>query len=343
MKKIGILIKKEVRDILRDKKTLIMMVVVPMLLYPLIIIGMSLAVSMFMQSQVIEAHIVEYNAQYEEEVNALERLYKEHEDEIDWQLEFQPGQKRIEEGSQPTEERVDTENASANRTGAVRMEMSREADGTLNVLLDYASTDEGANSTRRAVEQVLELYREELLTESLKQAGLDERALYPVVYESRDSATMSESFGMDIGGSIGLMLMVTILLGAVYPSIDATAGEKERGTLETLLTLPVTNFQMIFSKFISVSLFACVTAVLSVLSLGGSVLFLMFGLSDTVAEQFQGISFTAILPYIPLLLITLIATALLATALCMCFCVFAKSFKEANNYITPSMCHVPVP
>ena len=90
MKKIGILIKKEVRDILRDKKTLIMMVVVPMLLYPLIIIGMSLAVSMFMQSQVIEAHIVEYNAQYEEEVNALERLYKEHEDEIDWQLEFQP-------------------------------------------------------------------------------------------------------------------------------------------------------------------------------------------------------------------------------------------------------------
>jgi len=335
MKKIGILIKKEVRDILRDKKTLIMMVVVPMLLYPLIIIGMSLAVSMFMQSQVIEAHIVEYNAQYEEEVNALERLYKEHEDEIDWQLEFQPGQKRIEEGSQPTEERVDTENASANRTGAVRMEMSREADGTLNVLLDYASTDEGANSTRRAVEQVLELYREELLTESLKQAGLDERALYPVVYESRDSATMSESFGMDIGGSIGLMLMVTILLGAVYPSIDATAGEKERGTLETLLTFPVTNFQMIFSKFISVSLFACVTAVLSVLSLGGSVLFLMFGLSDTVAEQFQGISFTAILPYIPLLLITLIATALLATALCMCFCVFAKSFKEANNYITP--------
>ena len=119
MRKIGILIKKEVRDILRDKKTLIMMVVVPMLLYPLIIIGMSLAVSMFMQSQETEAHIVEYTAQYEEEVHALERLYKEHEDEIDWQLEFRPGKEGTEGSSRSTDEAADPEDVSDDRLGTV--------------------------------------------------------------------------------------------------------------------------------------------------------------------------------------------------------------------------------
>lgn len=326
MRKIGILVKKEVRDILRDKKTLIMMVAVPLLLYPLIIIGMSIGFSMFLQSQEDSEHTVAYAESFQAEAEAMEALYRENEEEIDWQLTFVPVKDA---------ELAASDSAAGSAGYDVRMDMTREMDGTLNVSLSYTSTDEGSNGTRRAVEGVLDRYREALLAQELRQAGLGEEALYPVRYSSRDGASVSESFGMDIGGSIGMMLIVTILLGAVYPAIDATAGEKERGTLETLLTLPVTNFQMIFSKFISVSIFTCVTAVLSVLSLGGSVLFLMFGLSDTLAEQFEGFSLAAMLPYVPLLLVTLIATALLVTALCMCFCVFAKSFKEANNYVTP--------
>ncbi len=131
-----------------------------------------------------------------------------------------------------------------------------------------------------------------------------------------------------------MMLIVMILMGALYPAIDATAGEKERGTLETLLTLPVTNFQMIFGKFVSVAIIVCVTALLSLISLAGSVLFLIFG----VAEEMMGsLGFLAstMLSALPMLLLTMIVMALLSSALCMCFCVFAKSFKEANNYVTP--------
>ena len=134
-----------------------------------------------------------------------------------------------------------------------------------------------------------------------------------------------------------MMLVVTILLGAIYPAIDATAGEKERGTLETLLTLPVTNFQMILSKYIAVSLFACVTAVLSLLSLGGSVLFLIFGVSGEILEGIPYGSPAVLAAVVPGLLLTMVSTALLVTALCMCFCVFAGSFKEANNYVTPAL------
>ena len=73
------------------------------------------------------------------------------------------------------------------------------------------------------------------MAEGLTKQGLDESFLYPVVSTTVDSASQAESFGMDIGGSIGMMMIVMILMGALYPAIDVTAGEKERGTLETLL------------------------------------------------------------------------------------------------------------
>ncbi len=320
MRQIRTLVRKEVLDILRDKKTLVMMIVVPVLLYPLIIIGMSLLFTMILRSEEDVVHTVGYSAEYQDVAGALQELYEQNEEELDGLLSFVPekaGEESVKEGADAW------------------LEISQNKRGVRHVTVLYTSSDQASYSAGQTMEELLGMYRDQLLEENLHAEGLSEDFLHPVEWELEDQAAVSESFGMDIGGSIGMILIVTILLGAVYPAIDATAGEKERGTLETLLTLPVTNFQMILSKFISVSLFACVTAVLSLLSLGGSVLFLMFGLSPELAEELQGFSFSAVLRALPLFVAALLVTALLVTALCMCFCLFARSFKEANNYVTP--------
>lgn len=350
MKKVKTLIHKELLDILRDKKTLIMMVVVPVLLYPLIIIGMSLIMVNIMTSQETEVHRIGYSAEYVEVADRLAEIYEEQQEEDrlgkgvleekDNETETAGGEESAldEEMAAETLEFIPAETgleAEVKENTDAWVEFSTEADGTLRAEIQYTSTDQSSLYAKETLEELLDEYRETLLITNLEAEGLGENFLYPVVYEAQDSSTLSESMGMDIGGSIGMMLIVTILLGAIYPAIDATAGEKERGTLETLLTLPVTNFQMILSKYVSVALIASVTAILSLLSLGGSVLFLMFGLSSEIAEEMQGISMTGILTAVPVLLLTLVVTALLASALCMCFCIFAKSFKEANNYITP--------
>ncbi len=353
MRQVKTLVRKEVLDILRDKKTLVMMVVVPVLLYPLIIIGMSLAFSFMMQSQESKEHSVGYSAEYQEMVDELQDLYTINGEAAEMTEDAKVVEKpENADAAADTKAIDDTEAgeelvkltfvpAEAGKEDEVKektdawMEISRAENDAWHVTVQFKSSDETSSYTNEALADLLEAYREQLLEENLVAQGLDEEFLHPVVYEEKDQTPASESFGMDIGGSIGMILIVTILLGAVYPAIDATAGEKERGTLETLLTLPVTNFQMILSKYISVALFACVTAVLSLLSLGGSVLFLMFGLSPELAEQMGDFSFAALLGQLPLLVVTLIVTALLVTALCMCFCVFARSFKEANNYVTP--------
>lgn len=323
MNKVMVLLRKEIMDILRDKKTLVVMVLVPILLYPLILVGMAMIFSHIAASQVNEIHTVACSAKYEDFLDELQTLYEEQEEMANITLNFQIAEEEQKEGLYEEPD--------------VWLDISENDKGNLHIAMEYTSTNQGADYTEQAMEELLELYREKLLKENLKQEGLDESFLEPITYEAKDDASLSESMGMDIGGSIGMMLIVTIMLGAVYPAIDATAGEKERGTLETLLTLPVTNFQMILSKYISVAIFASVTAVLSVLSLGGSVLFLMYGLSEEISDSMGSISFSGILSAIPVLLLTVIVTALLIAAVCMCFCVFAKSFKEANNYVTPVM------
>ncbi len=315
MRKIRTLVKKEVTDILRDRKTLILMVLVPVLLYPTIMIGMTLVMNSYMMAQAEKEYTIGYTEECSAIIENLERIYEqEPEDELDGSLTF----------------------AMISKEESDAWLSQTEESGVVHVQIDYNSTDSDSSYAKNAVRDLLDSYSDELLEANLADQGLTQDFLNPLVYEVEDAATESESFGMSLGGSLGMLLVVTIFMGAMYPAIDATTGEKERGTLETLLTLPVTNFQMIMSKYISVSIFACVTALLTLVSSGGSILFMAVGLT-TEAVEFAPMSAGTIVLWLFILVLVMVSTALLISAVCMCFCIFAKSFKEANNYITPVM------
>ncbi len=322
MKKIGILVKKEMTEILRDKKTLIMMLVMPMILYPAMLIGISLGMPLLMDSQAEESQIVGYNLEQEAYMESIKALYEQEKEELESEITFQGA-------DQSNEETV--------RQEADVWVSFTEKEGNIQIQVDYTSTNMDSNYAEDTMQELAELYRDEIMAQNLKKEGLTENFLHPVTYEAVDSVSESESVGMSVGGSIGMVLISMIMLGAFYPAVDVTTGEKERGTLETLLTLPVTNFQMVMSKFIAVSIVACVTTTVSMLAIGGSVLFLMLGIPEDMTSEVTQFPLETILSSIPVLLLALIATALFITALCMCFCVFAKSSKEANNYMTPIM------
>ncbi len=317
MKKIGLLIRKEMLDILRDKKTLIMMILVPIVLYPLLIIGMTLVLNSVMSTSEEVSYTVGFDGEYADVVADLQEVMAQDSEEFDEDVEFLA---------------MDEGGSSAVLDATLRFET--DSDGRLRAEITYDSTAMNSAHVCRMLEDAVEGYRQKLVVEGLAKLDLDEDFLHPIICTTVDEVSEAESFGFSIGGSIGMMLIVMILMGALYPAIDTTAGEKERGTLETLLTLPVTNFQMIFSKFVSVAIIACVTALLSLISLAGSVLFLIFGVAGDMVVEF-GFSATAMVGALPMLFLTMLVTALLSSALCMCFCVFAKSFKEANNYVTP--------
>lgn len=325
MKKIWTLFQKEILDIIRDKKTLIMMILVPVLLYPLLMIGISLVISAITANQIEKEYVVAFCNMSEETMQEMEAVAREHAEDIEYHLSFVLNTENCEE--KLTEKQIDAfvkeEVHASNQVPAYK--------------ICYLSAVTDSQTAASAMSQILNLYQEKLRMEELEKYQLDESVMYPITYEKSDLSSMEESLSVNMGGAIGLLIIMTIFMGAIYPTIDVTAGEKERGTLETLLTLPVTNFQLIISKFLAVALIACVTAVLSILSLGGSVGFMIFQFSEMMSENGIQFSLEGLLPAVGILLILMLTLALFMTAVCMAVCLFAKSFKEANNYITPVM------
>lgn len=312
------LFKRELLDILRDKKTLIMMVVVPIILYPLLVVGMVFLMNAIVNSQEEKTYLVAFE---NDEVLSEEigEILDTRQEDIGYQLEI------VEETD--CEAALEAQDIDA----FVRVE-----DATIS--LCYLSAKDRSSTAVSALKDAFEIYRDGLREEEITAAGLNaEILLNPVYIETQDFSSTEESIGSLIGSIMPFFIITSILLGAIYPAIDVTAGEKERGTLETLLTLPVTNFEMIMSKFLAVSCIACVSAVLNVFSMGAAMVFLVSSSLSSLADVNLTIHYGTFIPGILFTLIVMMFFALLVTAVCMCTCVFAKSFKEANNYATPVM------
>lgn len=318
VKRMGALFKREIRDIFRDKKTMIMMVLLPLVLYPLLIVGMALLSTAIMQSQEEKTYLVAFEDCAELETSMADIL-EDMSEEIGYTV------KVVSEDS--CREALEAETIDA----YVTMEGKE-------ITIHYLSAKDNSSTASYALDEAFDIYKSSLTKQQIEDAGLDaEMILHPVQIAENDLSSAEESVGSMLGTMMPFFIITMILLGAIYPAIDVTAGEKERGTLETLLTLPVTNFEMIMSKFLAVSVIAGVSALLNVISMCGAMAFLVSSSMASAADMNIVIDYTKFIPGILITILVMMVFALFVTAVCMCTCVFAKNFKDANNYATPVM------
>ena len=92
------------------------------------------------------------------------------------------------------------------------------------------------------MEDIFNTYKEKKVKDKIEQLQLNvDETLKPVVYSTVDLVKTEEVAGLLLGQILPFILITGVLLGSIYPAIDSMAGEKERGTLETLFTLPISN------------------------------------------------------------------------------------------------------
>lgn len=316
------LYKKEMLDIFRDKKTMIIMVLVPLFLYPCMMLGMMLIMSNISKESLEKTYQV--GILQCEETAQIESLLLDEEDEFEYFFET------------VSFDDVQTGEAALNQQSIdAFINVSETEDGRVQYEVKYFSSAADSVSAYSYVETILNAYREKLRNDMIaEQFGDYDMVLNPVVVSGHNIATIEESTGSVFGYIIPFMLITSILMGAVYPAIDVTAGERERGTLETMMTLPVKNSEMMFSKFMAVSTIAVMSALLNLLSmfLVGLYMFDAMQLADTA---FGDMNIWQFVPSVIALLICMPIFAMFASAVCLSICIFAKSFKEANNYSTP--------
>lgn len=316
LKNVKSLYKKEFLDVLRDKKTIIMMVVVPIILYPLLIV-VSLQIMSGITTQMSERT---YIAAIDSDDHNTELMLLSKYSLSDYSL-------KLVEVPNPKE-------ALANEQIDVYIKISSD-NGKEKYEIFYISSITNSNYAAGRASDFLSDYSSDLTKEKLKMAGLDyDEILKPIDVSFEDTATNEETAGSLLSSILPFMLVVSLLMGTMYPAIDTTAGERERGTLETLLTLPVTNSEIIVSKFLVVATIGIVSALLNIVSLSGVGVY-MYNMTSSYTDISGGVDISKFIPAIIISILCVFAFAVFISAITMCVTAFAKTYKEANNYITP--------
>ena len=174
---------------------------------------------------------------------------------------------------------------------------------------------------------LLNRYRDDLVKRRLQARNLDERFIQPFrIKEPVSVATAEKVGGSAFGTFLPLMFMLMIITGAVYPAIDLTAGEKERFTLETLIAAPVRPLEVIAGKFLAVAALSLTNAFLNILS---------FALTFYAVGMEKLPEFRVPWSALPATLLLLLPLTLFFAALLMAVASFAASFKEAQVYCIP--------
>lgn len=326
MKMIMTIFRKELLDSLRDRRTLVTMVVVPLLPFPLLI-GISSRVTMSQikkaQEKVLRVGVLATQTP----LNFRSMLAGREDIRIIDLPTLDEGTALVQSDSldafiafDPAFERVVTELRSGGVTHVFKAAERREIE-----------TDR--------VRKIIDAYAATLREARFKRMNLDASIINTLNVNEQNLASPKERIAEVIGGFLPYLFIIFCYLGAIYPAIDLAAGEKERGTLETLLTAPVGRMQILLGKFGVVTL-------TGILSAGVSIFGLYIGIQqvrEIPPELFQTIMSILELKSIVLLISLLIPLTVFFAAGLLSLSIYARSFKEAQSLISPLMIVVIVP
>jgi len=331
LRNIGIVYRKELTDSLRDRRTLVSMIVVPILLMPLLTIGMG----------VLSAKLI---GKAQEEIPSVMIVGGEDSPVVHAALQKFDGVNIVPYSA-------DYKDEISNKQLRAAVEIPAGFDAKLAAgepMTVKIYMYEGEIKSGFAVQKLQKFFddmRDAAVRNRLDARHLPESLIKPFDIKQENVAPPEKVSGALLGGFVPYFVILLSLTGAMYPAMDLTAGEKERGTIETILCSPVSRTHLVLGKFLLVLTASVVTALLSVssmaVSFGVARRFLLSMSKKSDAEQILQITISVksvmLVFFMVLPLAVLFSAALLAIAL------FAKSYKEAQSYISPLMIVVILP
>lgn len=301
---------KELRETLRDRRTMILMIVVPVLLYPGMFVAMEQIALVGQRSLRAESARVAI-------VHAPARATGHLAQDPEIVLEDVSGSPH--------------EALRQGRVDVVLTFAETWTDTATNAIeLLYDGTRDRSAHARGIVDRRLGEWLDTLRLERLRSYGLPAEFATPLRIEQTSVATPAAVGGYMLGRFLPLLLIMMTVLGAFYPSIDLAAGEKERGTLEPLLMVPVHADNLVIGKFAAAALMGLTAATLN---LGSMLLTFQAGIVQfaTLTDATFHLPLHAVL----VILAVLTLLAILFSALFLGIAVRSQSFKEAQNALTP--------
>ncbi|WP_105168351.1 ABC transporter permease [Pseudoalteromonas sp. T1lg23B] len=319
--------KKELLELVRDKKTLFFVLALPMLVFPVI-----MALVVFMSSQA--------TLDAQQKVHTYYIVNEHHGENYAERVFYHKSFKKY-DGDQRFSSVEELKQAVRNGTIDVGIYLDSDPKKALiegkqanwqMVFNDAQSINFIYERLRSLAHELSDNLREQTLTALGVEKEKQKAIVQPILVSKVDTADKRENMGEKLGALIPYLLIPLVLMGASYPAIDLGAGEKERGTLETLLLTPVTRTQLVLGKFLTVLLSSLACATVTVLSMALWVsVAISFVRLDTVTSVFSTVTGTDFL----LIFALLVPIAAIFSSLVLAISIYARTFKEAQNYMAP--------
>jgi sodium transport system permease protein len=331
LRNVGVVYRKELLEALRDRRTLITTFLVPLLMIPVLGSGFTAAMSMVLGDVNKEKPKVMIVGG-EDSPAVVDALRTNSKLRVvpttpDWKSLVIEKRIRaaveIPAGFQ--------EHLGSGQTNAVR--------------IDVYGGEIKSEKAAATIDGALHEYRDSVATQRLEANHLPAELLKPFEVKRQNIAPPEKEAGAILGGIIAYMLILMCLQGAMHPAIDLTAGEKERGTMETILSSPVSRTHLVLGKFLLVATASLVTATLLMVSVSVSTSVLQKShVLEQMADEGEVMPHLSLGPQaIASVTIMVLPLTVLFSAGLITIALFAKSHKEAQSYIAPLMFLVIIP
>lgn len=329
LRNIGIVYRKEMVDSLRDRRTVISMIVIPILLMPLMTIGIgALSLRLLRQAQEeVPRVMILGGGDSPRVVEALKKLPE---------LDFVPA-------SDDYARQISNKQLRAAVQIPAGFDAAIESGEPVRVAILVYEGEIKSEFAARRLESFFQDLRQNTIDQRLAARNLPASFIRPFEVTKQNVAPPEKVGAAVFGGLIPYLVILLCLTGAMYPAMDLTAGEKERGTMETILTSPVSRTHLVLGKFLTVLTASIATAALSVASMGLSFRYSKSALRDLPPEAAAQFHMSVNPMAIVAVFAMVLPIAVLFSAALLAISLFAKSYKEAQSYISPLMIVVILP
>jgi sodium transport system permease protein len=212
--------------------------------------------------------------------------------------------------------------------------------GSYGARIVFDGSKDRSVAAQRRLAEILDRYRARQLEARLLDLGADRSVVRPYLVESVNTASPREMGQFFLRLWVPLMVVMMVALGTLYPAVDAVAGERERSTWETLLTLPTARANLVLAKYLYVSTLSICAGLLN---LGAVVLSMGSVLAPILHSRAADFSFSLPLESLPVILAGVVLLALFVSAGMMVPVAFARTFKEGQALATPFLLGIFVP
>lgn len=309
--------KKEIVDIVRDKRTLRAMLLIPLVIFPLFFIVVNKIT----------------NSQSQKDRNKHLKVGIINNDNAQVLTNLLENESKIEliyyEDSIQLDSLVKGDYISAGLM--IESDFDRKQDliepGHISII--YKSSDQ---FVEERLVSVINCYKRYLIHNWLGDLKVNKSEIEPLIIDKNDLLTDREKIGRSIGGFLTYILIIFSFLGCTHPAIQFFSNEKEHGTLETLLIAPITKYELLFGKMIGIVVIGLLSSIASIVGIGIGIFYFAQSLPPEVVERILSmIQPSSIIMLIGMLLPLISFFAGILTLITN----YANSYKEAQSIISP--------